>query len=138
MVRTSQGDIILNESYRNRLYLKGLLVEEKHVNEGPYAYGYNFANETTPHERNHIHHCAGRHAEAKAIAAMWEAAIMEPNAHPELLEKYTELLFSSFNKKSDDKFDSKKCLLSAPMAEKVWNQLRHMIIDSQEQHKDFF
>jgi hypothetical protein len=118
-----------------------LVVDNAGRNRDSFAYGYNFANGDAPHERNHIYHLKGFGEqdceEAEAIAGFWESAIMAPRANPELLIKYTQLLLDSFDKKRDVKFDSVQCPMNAPMARKVWDQLRRRTSDSQGR-SDFF
>ncbi|KAI0145913.1 hypothetical protein F4776DRAFT_660789 [Hypoxylon sp. NC0597] len=94
IVRTREGDLIVDPRYGGNIYLKGLLLKES--NDGRSAsitgkklkYGYNFANGVTNRERESM---AGVDDESRAIISIWSQALI---ANDDLVEKLHELLSS--------------------------------------------
>jgi hypothetical protein len=73
MIRTPNGDFMLQAEYKGKIYLKGLLLPSGGVSAKPYDYGYNFAEGHTTRDRVSL---SSASQEAKYISAIWSSAIM--------------------------------------------------------------
>ncbi|KAM0744660.1 hypothetical protein ACQRIT_000044 [Beauveria bassiana] len=94
LVKTGSGDLLIGERFRQRLYLKGLLLSEDtpqrraSVTNKPLRYGYNFAAGTTNRERQSV---AGAYEESATIIDIWSKALV---LRPELASELSLMLNS--------------------------------------------
>ncbi|KAI1417830.1 hypothetical protein F5Y13DRAFT_201362 [Hypoxylon sp. FL1857] len=101
IVKTPEGDLIINPRYSGNIYLKGLLLNES--KEGRSAsitgkrlkYGYNFATGVTNRERESV---AGANNESCAILSIWNQALI---AKQDLVRNLHELLNSEDTEYAD-------------------------------------
>jgi hypothetical protein len=83
IITTQFGSLLLDDTLKGKVYLKGLLLEGESVK--PYKYGYNFFSSTTGRDRRRLTNSA---EEARIVAKIWEEAIKlkEESALPLFLE----------------------------------------------------
>lgn len=80
IVKTPNGDLIMDARFCGNVYLKGLLLKEStpgrsaSITGKPLHYGYNFANGVTNRERQSI---AAADDETRAILSIWRLAVDE-------------------------------------------------------------
>lgn len=92
VVRTSEGDLIMDPRFSGNVYLKGLLLKEStparsaSITGKTLRYGYNFATGVTNRERESV---ADADDETRAILSIWNHAIRNDRA---LVESLHELL----------------------------------------------
>ncbi|KAH8658185.1 hypothetical protein BX600DRAFT_514696 [Xylariales sp. PMI_506] len=77
IIRTRYGDLILDESFRSRVYLKGLLIATRAPNGKKYTYGYNFVRGSINRDRERIE---TPEEEAEMIAQIWEQSAVEAHS----------------------------------------------------------
>lgn len=121
IVRTRDGDLLIGEKFRGRLYLKGLLLNEDtesrwaSVTNKPLRYGYNFAYGTTNRERQSV---AGAYEESATILNIWSTAITEK---PELVSELSFMLNSKQTRYAD--IDGAMARVGKRTAEALWTYL---------------
>ncbi|KAK3173936.1 hypothetical protein K4F52_010362, partial [Lecanicillium sp. MT-2017a] len=92
MVKTSSGDLLLGQRFRQRLYLKGLFLSEDSagrlasVTNMPLRYGYNFSTGTKNRERQSL---AGAYEESATILDIWAKAVAK---RPDLVGALSDML----------------------------------------------
>ncbi|KAF2803634.1 uncharacterized protein BDZ99DRAFT_168163 [Mytilinidion resinicola] len=121
IVRTREGDLILNREYKNKTYLKGLLLPNSSVSGKPLKYGYNFREGDTSRDRTSM---AYADDEAFIIAKIWGAALRADGdifTEDSLIARYTKLLEKTFGGHKDyaDVHDA-DCHASESTVKKVW------------------
>lgn len=95
LVRTGEGDLLIGERFRRRLYLKGLLLREDtewhraSVTGKPLRYGYNISAGTTNRERQSV---ASAYEESATIIRIWAKALV---IKPELASELSNMLNST-------------------------------------------
>jgi hypothetical protein len=92
LVRTDSGDLLIGDRFRQRLYLKGMLLREDtasrwaSVTNKPLKYGYNIAVGTTNRERQSV---ASSYEESATILDIWCKALV---LKPELASNFSCML----------------------------------------------
>ena len=71
-VQTMHGDIILDQKFSGRIYLKGLLVSERGLDAKTYIFGYNFHQGQINRDRERLR---SSQEEAKILASIWEKSM---------------------------------------------------------------
>ena len=72
IVRTREGDLILDPQYRGRIYLRGLRVDGCGPDGRDYYFGYNFYSGDISRDRERL---TNKQEEARMLARIWEDAI---------------------------------------------------------------
>jgi hypothetical protein len=116
IIRTGHGDLILDEKFSGRVYLKGLRVSDTGSDDTRYTFCYNFAQGYINRDRERL---TSRREEAKMIAGMWEQPILE--GHAEVIQHYLQL-FRSSEPRPDIALAHE--VVSNPVGERLWNTLR--------------
>ena len=129
MIRTSQGDLIRDPIYQERLYLRGLLLPSGGTSGKGYAYGYNFIDGSTTRDRDSLKHPG---EESRRIAAIWAAAMRADDSEDsDITAEYTSLLLNSLNRKGDTMLSCDSNCLPEDIARMVWRKMLVMNKDSQ-------
>jgi hypothetical protein len=82
MIHTSLGDLILDDRFRGKLYLKGLLLEGQTAK--PFRYGYNFLRGEVNRDRERL---VDPVKEAEMLADIWDQVTKQDDATlPRLIE----------------------------------------------------
>ncbi|KAK8913405.1 hypothetical protein VCV18_011411 [Metarhizium anisopliae] len=87
IIHTDHGDLLIDEGFRGRVYLKGLRTDCLSPGGKKYIFGYNFAEGHIGRDRERL---TNAWEEAKMVASIWESAILD-SQHQDILQKYTEL-----------------------------------------------
>ncbi|EED22724.1 hypothetical protein TSTA_062120 [Talaromyces stipitatus ATCC 10500] len=112
LVCTLYGKLILDPAYAGQLYVKGLRVTLADCRETQYRYGYDFLTpDMSPNRDRRLEVHPER--EAKAVAAIWEAAIRQDQ---DVIHIYTDLL--KLDNSADVAFADTN--ITEATAQKVW------------------
>ncbi|RAH76818.1 hypothetical protein BO86DRAFT_324774, partial [Aspergillus japonicus CBS 114.51] len=88
IIQTDHGDLILDRGkYKDRMYLKGILLSRPGSKGREFWYGYNLLAGETNRERQSL---ASPEEEALLVTKIWAAAI--ENGGASIVQKYTDLL----------------------------------------------
>ncbi|KAF2105539.1 hypothetical protein BDV96DRAFT_655554 [Lophiotrema nucula] len=100
VVSTDSGDLIRDPKYNNQIFLHSMKLPHGSKSEKPFHYCYNLRGAKTGRDRGTL---ANANEEAKMIAAIWAAALLEENksGKNELLKRYVELLRGHFDTAAD-------------------------------------
>lgn len=96
-IRTNEGDLITDERFSGRIYLKGLLLKESKPSKSAsltglkLKYGYNFATGQTNRDRQSI---ATANEESRAILSIWGNVLDMRPTPTELIEEFHNMLNS--------------------------------------------
>lgn len=127
-VRTVAGDLILDPSFANKIYLKGLLLPTTLSDEEKFHYGYNFHNGRVNRDREQLRSSG---EEAELLADLWQKGIEQRQG--DALHKYVTMLRHSHpcsDVAQADRFAEYKT------AKKIWD---HLLLEAGEEkfyHKD--
>ncbi|KUJ10062.1 uncharacterized protein LY89DRAFT_627433, partial [Mollisia scopiformis] len=124
MIDTPHGQLILDDAFKGRIYLKGLLLENSSTTK-PFQFGYNFFNGTVDRDRKGLTHSS---EEVSVLAQIWAAAIW--SNEQDTLEKYVLML----RRQEAADVDQTEAYMSDATAKKVWEHL--VMIDSEK--KSFY
>ncbi|KAF7588863.1 hypothetical protein BBP40_005081 [Aspergillus hancockii] len=116
VVETVHGDLILDPHYKNKIYLKGLLLPQSASSIYAFQYGYNFHYGHVNRDRERL---VSRDQEARILRDIWEAAIAPENEN-DVLPKYVEMLRNK--SQCPDVYQASE-LVRPPMAAKIWKYL---------------
>lgn len=117
IVKTKFGDLILDNKFAGRIYLKGLYVGGSASSQTT-KYGYNFVEGDICRDRKKL---ANSEEEAKAIAAIWSEAVQK---EPDTIGRaYAELLVDQ-NQQGLADISHAGNYMTSKVAALVWNQIR--------------
>lgn len=116
IVQTMHGDLILDQQFSGRIYLKGLLVPGRGDDARPYIFGYNFHQGQINRDRERLR---SAQEEAKMLANIWEKSMIVRG--DDIMDHYIRLFH-----------DHEQCLdinmiesnISMSAATFIWNRLR--------------
>jgi hypothetical protein len=124
MIRTPQGNLIRDPTYKGMMYLRGLLLPSGGMSGKQYTYGYDFVDGSTTRDRDTL---AGSGEESKRIADIWAAVIRGDNSKDlEMTTEYTNLLLKHLNKRGDAILGNGCIRLAKDIACRVWIKMRSM------------
>ncbi|CZR65094.1 uncharacterized protein PAC_14994 [Phialocephala subalpina] len=126
MIETHYGNLIMDDSFKGRVYLKGLLLENFST-EKPFRFGYNFFDGAVNRDRERL---TNSNEEAGVLAHIWAAAI-QSNEH-DALESYVSML-------RDDTWadvHETEAYVSESTAMKIWEQLLELDPDKKQFYHD--
>lgn len=126
--RTDYGDLITDKQYKNKLYLRGLLLPSGSMTGKDCSYGYNFSEGQTNRDRQAL---GNAKKESSNINRIWANALRIAGSGSDLLEKYTELILNELNKVGDVMLRAKSQNLEEDIARMVWTQMQLMNKDGQ-------
>ena len=86
MIETPHGCLILDDDFKNKIYLKGLLLPRKNE-RASFKFGYNFLKGIVNRDRERL---ANPKQEGKCLTKIWDYSICETDQ--ETLGKYIEML----------------------------------------------
>ncbi|KAI9878014.1 MAG: hypothetical protein M1830_002172 [Pleopsidium flavum] len=86
VLETDFGDLILDESFAGKVYLKGLLLPNASSSAKKFVYGYNLRQGCTNRDRGRL---TDPSEEANQLRSIWEQAV---DKRDELVDKYVNLL----------------------------------------------
>jgi hypothetical protein len=114
MIRTSHGSLILDDQFKGRIYLKGLLLEGEPTI--PFKFSYNFYRGEVNRDRQRM---SSPGEEAKTLAKIWGEAVRlhEETVLPELIE-----MLQSGTPWADVHLAEEH--VSLETAQKLWQELR--------------
>lgn len=113
IIATPYGSLIMDDAFRGRVYLKGLLLENFST-EKPFRFGYNFFTGTVNRDRERL---ANSEEEARVLAQIWAAAIQ--SNEDDTLGDYVSMLRDS----SSADVHETGAHISEVTARKIWEQL---------------
>lgn len=113
IIETRHGTLILDDAFRGRIYLKGLLLEGENSSRG-FSYGYNFKYGQVNRDRERL---TDPNQEAATLVEIWQEAIEKDKAGT--IKKYVDLL--RVDKAADVRFAKK--YISRGTAEHIWKHL---------------
>jgi hypothetical protein len=127
VIKTNHGDLVLDKTFRGRMYLKGLYLGNSHTGK-KLKFCYNLHAGTTTRDRGRL---TNEKEEATVLANIWAEAIK--NNEADALQEYTkmlrgadELLLADVNLASDR--------ISPSTAKAIWE-----LLESQDpEHQSFF
>jgi hypothetical protein len=117
LIRTDYGDLLIDDEFRGRVYLKGLRTDSFSPGGHKYVFGYNFADGHIGRDRERL---TNAREEAKMVATIWESAILGKQS-PDITRKYIELF--SYDERAPD-VSLAEDLISEATARAVWSQMR--------------
>ena len=115
LVHTPCGDLIIDPSFADKMYLKGLLLSDESATGKSCKYGYNLFEGATNRDRGRL---IGSRNEAKQIYSIWKAAIDEKGEH--LVDKYVALPRYYYDCAD---VSHAKTMVTKDIAEKIWANL---------------
>ncbi|KAF2829630.1 hypothetical protein CC86DRAFT_435472, partial [Ophiobolus disseminans] len=122
MIRKPHGDLIRDPNHQGKMYLRSLLFPSGEVRGKVYAYGYNFVDGSTNHDREKL---SGAGEEESGIAVIWADAIrLDDSDDSDLPTEYINLLLKSVNKKGDAILSSEDNCLPEDIANKGKDEIR--------------
>lgn len=127
-VRTVAGDLILDPSFANKIYLKGLLLPTTSSDEEKFHYGYNFHNGRVNRDREQLRSSG---EEAELLADLWQKGIEQGQG--DVLHKYVTMLRHS--QPCSDVAQADR-LVEYETAKKIWD---HLLLEAGEEkfyHED--
>ena len=114
---TPRGHLILDERFRGKIYLKGLLLE--HGSAKPFRFAYNVFHEAVNRDRQRL---TNPHEEARVLARIWQIAIEKQET--DVIAEYVKML------RDDHKWadvDFAEDHITEGTAKVIW---RHLLRDS--------
>ena len=91
IVQTADGDLILDEEFSSRIYLKGLLIPGHNSSHGrEYVFGYNFIRGDINRDRERL---ASEAEEAEMLANIWGKAMIAKG--DSIIDRYVRLFLES-------------------------------------------
>lgn len=96
IIRTDEGDLILDDAYANKIYVNEILVEDGGRWAEFESHGYNFNNWYLDRERRALTSVKRR---SLSINAIWAAVLRKPGGKH--ISTYTDLIFKKQNKSAD-------------------------------------
>lgn len=124
-IQTEKGSIILGESFSNRVYLKGLLLERR-PSAKSFKFGYNLTEGAVNRDREAL---ADPEEQGRILAEIWAAAIKKDSAAT--LTDYFEML------QHDEKWADVQCAIDN-ISEETAKILRQHLRDQDSEDKDFY
>ena len=115
VIETGAGDIIIDEKFRGKVYLKGILLSGPISETDSFKLGYNFLTGTVNRDRQRL---VDKQEEANLVRQIWEAAIGQYEAS--MLPVYVNLL-RNFPRAPDVELAER--LLEAPTKSLIWKHL---------------
>jgi hypothetical protein len=122
LVRTGEGDLILDKEFSAQLYLKGLLVSGHGPDGRSYIYGYNFLRGEINRDRERL---TDKSEEAAQMARLWEQSIS--NRDPEMTDRYIDLFL---NHPQSPDVALAEDHVSESTAQEIWKTLRSLHPDA--------
>lgn len=116
IVETRHGDLILDEAFAHRVYLKGILLQDAGSNTKNFKAAYNLLKGRVNRDRERMRH---DDEEAKTIMHIWEEAIQIEGDR--ILSRYIDLLQDHENCVDIYNADS---LISRNTAVAIWKKLK--------------
>jgi hypothetical protein len=113
MIQTPYGSLILDEKFKGRIYLKGLLLEGN-TSSKDFRFGYNFLRGDVNRDRQRL---TDSKSEADMLTKIWTAAIDKDGL--EILDQYITMLKESTLADVNLAQD----YISEPLAKKIWQRL---------------
>jgi hypothetical protein len=87
---TDLGSLLTDDKYRAKVYVKGIFVEKRTINDPPpLYYGVNFNHTSLDRDRRSV---MSGHSVASSLAKMWDIVISKDQ--PGTAEKYLDLLLA--------------------------------------------
>ncbi|KAF9876159.1 hypothetical protein CkaCkLH20_06102 [Colletotrichum karsti] len=117
MIRTEYGDLLLDERFAGRIYLKSLRVKHNGAGGKRYHYGYNFAEGEISRDREQL---TNSKEKALMLADIWGAAMQHEEHGGDLVPKYIALFGNS---DYGDVFGVEDAI-SEHTARLIWRRLR--------------
>jgi len=121
LVKTRLGTLILDPKYEGKIYLKGLLMEER-GSLRQFKYGYNLKYGRVNRDREMITNIM---EQARTITDIWRDGILAKEKL--LLTKYVDMLKSSEEYADVDRVES---YISDAVAKKIWHEIRYIESDN--------
>ncbi|CZR65095.1 uncharacterized protein PAC_14995 [Phialocephala subalpina] len=83
---TSWGSLILDPAFGNKMFLKGILLDESSFDGAPFKYGYNLFEGCVDRDRKRL---SNQREQPQILAQIWSEAIEEDDSH---LSLYVDML----------------------------------------------
>ncbi|KAJ9156285.1 C-5 cytosine methyltransferase [Pleurostoma richardsiae] len=116
VIRADHGDLILDEAFASKIFLKGLRVDGQGPDGREYILGYNFATGAINRDRERL---MNKRQEASMVASMWERAILD--GPEDVIRRYIQL-FRDHEDSPDIALAER--VVSERVATRMWAQLR--------------
>jgi hypothetical protein len=128
VISTSEGDLILDPKFKNKIYLHGLVLPEGSRSGKPYRYGYNFVNVKTGRDRRTL---ASQSEEAMAVTKIWAAALEDKkiSLKHSLVGKYGDMLLIKSAKAPADVLDVHHHI-SENLWRMVWSYVKGYVVEA--------
>lgn len=119
IIHTRHGSLILEDGFRGRIYLKGLLLEGESA--APFKFCYNFRTGHVNRDRQRL---SSPREEARTLAGIWEEAVVqnEGAALPELIKLLqANVAWPDVNLAEE--------YISKETSQKIWKNLQHRNVE---------
>lgn len=116
IVRSSAGDLILDQRYSGRTYLKGIWVPGQDRSKDGYVFAYNFHTGQIDRDRYQM---GSAREEAEMVAKIWECAITDRG--PDVIDRYIQLFRENDRCKDVNMAEEYS---THYVAQSVWTRLR--------------
>ncbi|KAF2866206.1 hypothetical protein BDV95DRAFT_612068 [Massariosphaeria phaeospora] len=115
IIRTDEGDLILDPNHKNKVYLHSLLLPSGSKSGRDFHFGYNLLDAATGRDRDTL---TDARAEANKIAAILEEYRL---GKADLIEKYVQLLLNKYHSAADV-YDVEKHITNN-LAKLIWSRM---------------
>ncbi|KAH0569248.1 hypothetical protein GP486_000004 [Trichoglossum hirsutum] len=125
MLETRRGSLILDPRFRDKVFLKGILLEEGRFSLTPFQYGYNLSQGRVDRDRKCL---SNPEEQAQLLAEVWAEAVEDDAT---LLTKYVNMLQSDPHPTD---IAHTKHAISEQTTKKIWQHL----LDRDPERKTFY
>jgi hypothetical protein len=121
-VRTKYGELIVQQCYANKLYLRGFHLPTSNIAGKQYRYGYNFASGYTDRERRAIGRPGETWNESDLVNRIW-AAVLHTRKE-DYIGTYTDMVLETPDKFADVTLITSNYWLDPNVVRMVWEHMR--------------